>query len=315
MKEYMKKVQDVDSFVNGLISEIEKMDRLHSKKIRSNISYLREHFKSDFNELAGLINQYFISMDLSIIHVVYDYLKMIKDMRIEGLYFYRFGKYRCANQGDAYNYVYSKPEIMSYYMNALLISQILWKHHFSVFVFFKHTLAKLVHFKSDVSILDVGPGHGFFSYLVKKEFPDYVNIDIVDISETSLQMTNRIIGEDEGRIRYMRKDILNFEELKKYDIILIGEVIEHLDAPKAILEKLASLLKPDGHLWLTTPTNAPAIDHVYLFGSRNDVFEIVKESGLEIVEWCSYFAEDVDEITAKKNKITELIGIFSKKIN
>jgi hypothetical protein len=93
---------------------------------------------------------------------------MIKDMRTEGLYFYKYGKYRCDNQTIANEYVYSKPEVMSYYMNALLVSQVMWKHHFNIFMYFQNQLQKLFNNQLKISILDIGPGHGFFFILNKK---------------------------------------------------------------------------------------------------------------------------------------------------
>lgn len=308
----MQKDKSAFSYLNTLIQEIEKKDKLHTKKIRSNISYLAENYAEQFQELLGLVKSYFEKLGFSEERVADDYLKMIRDMRIEGLYFYRHGKYRCENQRNAYEYVYSKPEVMTYYMNALLASQVLWKHHFNIFIFFQQSLKKMNQHKNDVTILDIGPGHGFFSYLVKKEFPGYKQIDIVDISDTSLEMTKSIIGFDNGKINYKLLDIFEYNGMQKYDFIVLGEVIEHLDQPELILKKLGSLLKPDGLLWLTTPTNAPALDHVYLFTRREEVFSLVNRAGLKVVTSCNFFAEDVDEETALKTKVTDLVGIFCK---
>jgi 2-polyprenyl-3-methyl-5-hydroxy-6-metoxy-1,4-benzoquinol methylase len=308
----MINTQNTFVFLAELVTEIEKKDKLHSKKINRNISYLKEHFPTQLDEILGLVKAYFKNIGFDSERVASDYLKMIRDMRNEGLYFYKNGKYRCDNQHIANEYVYSKPEVMSYYMNALLVSQVMWKHHFNIFMFFQSYLETLFIGQSKLSILDVGPGHGFFSYLVKKEFPDYEKIDIVDISETSLEMTKNIIGYDGDKIKYINKDIFYFEESNKYDFVVLGEVLEHLDEPKQILIKLSKLLKPGGLLWLTTPTNSPALDHVYLFNNKEDVLELVFNSGLKTVDVCNYFAEDVDEQTALKNKITNLVGLFCK---
>lgn len=308
----MENTQNSMAFLVELVEEIAKKDRLHSKKIHGNISFIKENYPTQLEELMGLINIYFKSLKLDSSRIASDYLKMIKDMRTEGLYFYKHGKYRCDNQTIANEYVYSKPEVMTYYMNALLVSQVMWKHHFNIFMYFQSHLQPLFINHSKLSILDIGPGHGFFSYLIKKEFPDYKKIDIVDISDTSLEMTKNIIGFDEDKINYYKKDIFDYDDSNKYDFIVLGEVIEHLDNPKQILEKLARLLNPNGILWLTTPTNSPALDHVYLFKTKEEVFSLVKDSGLTIVDSCSYFAEDMDEETALKNKITNLVGLFCK---
>ena len=308
----MKHTQNIHDFLEELVSEIEKKDKLHSKKINGNISYIKEHYPAQLNELLSLVKAYFYNLGLDSERVASDYLKMIKDMRTEGLYFYKHGKYRCDNQHIANEYVYSKPEVMTYYMNALLVSQVMWKHHFNIFMYFQDNLKKLFKNHSKLSILDIGPGHGFFSFLVKKEFPDYEKIDIVDISDTSLEMTKEIIGFDGEKIKYTKKDIFDYDDSNKYDFIVLGEVLEHLDEPKQILIKLSKLLKPGGLLWITTPTNSPALDHVYLFKTKEEVLLLISDSGLETVDSCNYFAEDLDEHTALKNKITNLVGLFCK---
>lgn len=299
-------------FLNELIGHIDRHDKLHSKKINGNVNYLLENYPVQFNELLDLVCNYFKGLHITPDAIAADYLKMIADMRREGLYFYKYGKYRCENQSIAYENVYSKKEIMSYYMNALLVSQILWKHHFNIFMYFQSQLKTLFAGKKELQILDVGPGHGFFSFLVKKEFPGYKKIDIVDISETSLLMTERIIGHDENKISYSKKDIFDYDDSVKYDFIVLGEVIEHLDDPKSILIKLSNMLNEGGLLWVTTPTNSPALDHVYLFHTRADVVALLEDSGLQVAAMCNYFAEDVDEATAIKNKVTDLVGLFCK---
>ena len=304
--------QSAYPFLAELLEEISSKDKLHSKKISGNIAFIKDKYSSELEELLQLVQAYFENLELDTERVASDYLKMIADMRTEGLYFYKHGKYRCANQQIANEYVYSKPYVMSYYMNALLVSQVMWKHHFNIFMYFQDQLGKLFNDHSNLSILDIGPGHGFFSYLVKKEFPDYEKLDLIDISETSLTMTKGIIGYDEDKISYFQQDVFDYQDTNKYDFIVLGEVLEHLDEPKQILRKLSKLLKPGGLLWLTTPTNAPALDHVYLFKTKEEVFDLIKDAGMETVGSCNYFAEDMDEATALRFKVTNLVGLFCK---
>ncbi len=312
-KGFMENKQNAMVFLDEFVAEIEKKDKLHSKKIHSNISFLKEHFPAQLDELLGLVKAYFNNLSYTSERVAGDYLKMIRDMRTEGLFFYKYGKYRCDNQHIANEYVYSKPEVMTYYMNALLVSQVMWKHHFNIFMYFQDHLKTLFKNQLNPNILDIGPGHGFFSYLVKREFPDYEKLDIVDISETSLEMTKNIIGFDREKIKYYNLDIFEYDDANKYDFIVLGEVLEHLDDPKRILIKLSNLLKNGGLLWITTPSNSPALDHVYLFKTKEEVFNLISDAGLETVNSCNYFAEDMDEQTALKNKVTNLVGLFCKK--
>jgi 2-polyprenyl-3-methyl-5-hydroxy-6-metoxy-1,4-benzoquinol methylase len=311
----MKMIREIESqiFLSQLILEIEQADSLHSKKLKKNLDQLLKDHKHEFNELLNLISQYFNSLNLTPSSIAKDYLRMVNDMRKEGVYFLKHGQYSCKNQSMAYNKVYSNKDIMSYYMNALLISQILWSHHFSMFIYFKKNLKNYFEKNAEINILDVGPGHGFFSYIVKTKFPRYNKLDIVDISESSLLVTERIIGHNEQRTAYHNADIFNFNSSNKYDLVLLGEVLEHLDNPLAILDKLSNMLSDNGLLWLTTPTNAPALDHVFLFSTKQEILDLVGLSKLEVIDSYGCYAEDLDEETAIKNKVTCLIGAFCKK--
>lgn len=300
-------------FLSDLIQEIEKKDALHSKKIKKNLSQIIQENKTQFDDLLTVISQYFSSQKVTPSVLAIDYLKMIADMRKESLYFLKQGIYSCENQYMAYQKVYSRKDIMSYYMNALLISQILWKHHFDMFVYFREGLKKYYKENGQISILDIGPGHGFFSYLIKTDIPDFLKLDIVDISESSLKVTRQIIGNGNKNIFFFNEDIFNFDAPYKYDLIILGEVLEHLDNPMEILKKISNLLSDNGVLWLTTPTNAPALDHVYLFKSKEDVMDLIKLSGFDVANLYGCYAEDVNEEIAKKNKVTQLIGAFCKK--
>jgi hypothetical protein len=53
-----KKNNEVD-FLEELVSEIEKKDKLHSKKINGNILFIKEHFPVQLEELLGLVKAYF----------------------------------------------------------------------------------------------------------------------------------------------------------------------------------------------------------------------------------------------------------------
>ena len=49
-----------------------------------------------------------------------------------------------------------------------------------------------------------------------------------------------------------------------------------------------------------------------LFNNKDEVLTLIKTSVLDIVNVCNYFAEDMDEATALKNRITNLVGLFAK---
>lgn len=297
------------NFLDQILQLIQEKDRLHFKKVKGNVEELVQTYNGDFYMIVSLLRRFFDERQLPVEKIADNYLKMIDDMRIEGMRFKKTKQYSCANQHEAYLKVYSNANVMEYYMNALLLSQVLWTHHFKMLMFFRSQL-QTAFLREVKSVLDIGPGHGFFSYLVIENLKGINNVDIVDISDGSLEMTKAIIGDGAGKIAYFNRDIFNYESDSKYDLIILGEVLEHLDEPLLILNKLGSLLSENGYLWLTTPTNAPALDHVYLFRSKQEIIDLLEKANLEIVEDFGCFAEDVSEEMAAKFDISYLFGAF-----
>jgi len=264
----------------------------------------------EFEIEKGFVTEILRYIELNdVLHFKKVHQSVLENIRSGANKFIKTKQYSCKSQHEAYLKVYSNPEVMGYYMNALLISQILWTHHFKMLMFFGSQL-DMPYLKSTQRVLDIGPGHGFFSHMVSSTLPFIDHVDIVDISVKSLEMTQAIIGENNGKIKYFLKDVFDFDSSEQYDLIILGEVLEHLDQPLLILKKLKELLNPDGYLWITTPTNAPAIDHVFLFRSREEIKKLIEEAGLEVSIEFGCYAEEVTPEIAEKFSVSYLYGAF-----
>lgn len=60
-------------------------------------------------------------------------------------------------------------------------------------------------------------------------------------------------------------DFLNYSSEKKYSIITMGDVIEHVSSPEAALKNAYELLEEDGVLWLSTPNYESAFSRMLKF--------------------------------------------------
>ena len=89
-------------FLEEILSTIQKKDSLHFKKVKNNLSLLIKSYPVDFNKFLKLIHQYCLVRGLSSEKVAGDYLKMINDMRVEGIYFKKHREYSCKSQQQAY---------------------------------------------------------------------------------------------------------------------------------------------------------------------------------------------------------------------
>ena len=208
------------------------------------------------------------------------YLRMCADMLKEQIKFKRTGKYSCQSADQANLHIYSSEKEMASYMYGLALSQFLWPNHYSMYDFFVQESRKL---SNVCSYLEVGPGHGLFLVESIHNFPE-ANFLAVDISPVSKTICELIITHFTGssKCEFQVKDI-NHIEHGKYDFIVMCEVLEHLDEPLATMKKVHSLLNDDGHFFITTCANCPAIDHVYLYDSIDQIRKEIKEGGFQIV--------------------------------
>jgi len=116
-------------------------------------------------------------------------------------------------------------------------------------------ISRLISVKGKVDILDVGCGDGGLGILLKSKYDGQVSIIGVDISETALSMAkkyyDKVLLLDVEEAKNLKK-LFN----KKFDYIVVSEVLEHLIDPGNVLKKLRPLLKKKGYFILTFPNFA-----------------------------------------------------------
>lgn len=101
----------------------------------------------------------------------------------------------------------------------------------------------------DAVIWDVGCGGGFLLECLKKYGSASWALKGFDISESVLERV-RAKGID---TRAGRFETMEFEE-HSADVIILNQVIEHLDDPSAVVRCAHAALKPGGFLFIETPS-------------------------------------------------------------
>jgi len=106
-------------------------------------------------------------------------------------------------------------------------------------------------------ILDIGCGDGSFS----KRFEKYCEVFGVDISEKAIDLAEK------AGVRAHKVDIscqrLPFDN-EYFDVVYMGDVIEHLLDPDFAVCEVARVLKSDGFLVLSTPNLASWLNRLLL---------------------------------------------------
>ncbi len=281
------------------------VDNSHLQKIK----ILNFHKKVDelyFNraeQFSKSFKKYLESQNTSLDTATNAYLKMCADMMISHLYFYKHNKYPLSEQKDAFEKVYDNADEMKSYVYGIAVSQFLWSTHYAMYSFFIKEIQK-----KDLNIknyLEIGCGHGLFLLEAIKSFKEKTNFEIVDISKTSIEITKSIINylvNDKININYKLQDILRYKFDKKFDFIEMGEVLEHVDTPGALLQSINNILAKNGKLFMSTCVDCPTIDHVYHFKSVKDIEEMIKKAGFKIDNKQILPVEDLpmDEIIRRK---------------
>lgn len=237
-------------------------------------------------QLAGAVVSLAVTVEGGLATLCDDYRYMSEHIVLpEELYFRRHGEYRLKSFEDANRECYANTEMMTRYMNGLLVSNVIWDNHARAFSNFVHEF--LPELGEGTRLLEVGPGHGFYLHFASQH-PHVAALTAWDVSPVSVEATRHAL-DVLGTTKHVDLKVQNLflaeepAEDAQFDAIVLGEVLEHVEDPKAALQALARWLRPGGRIWINVPANSPAPDHIYLFRSVGDASTLVLDAGLELV--------------------------------
>jgi len=113
---------------------------------------------------------------------------------------------------------------------------------------FRYNLAKRYCLNKD--ILDIGCGYGYGSWLLSKQARRVVGIDSSD--EVIVEARKRYRNEN---LTFYVMDALDIDILGKFDLVTCFEVIEHLNNPLPLVDKIFFLLREGGRVIASTPNS------------------------------------------------------------
>lgn len=264
--------------LDALIQQITLKNPLQSRFIESS---LEGALASELDDLVAYLS-YARAQGLTFDYLADCYDLIVKDTLREQLFFQRHGRYRYSSFSEVAESVYFDDEYMRKYMHGLAITAYLWPNHRELHRFFARTIPA----GRTGRYLEIGPGHGMFMMTAMRK-SDYKEFDGIDLSPTSVEMTRALLDSGEfGSFRNYRvfeQDFLDGDiEAGSYSAIVMGEVLEHVEQPAVFLDRIRLIASDDAYIFITTPINAPAIDHIYLFDSYESIESLVLNAGLEV---------------------------------
>jgi 2-polyprenyl-3-methyl-5-hydroxy-6-metoxy-1,4-benzoquinol methylase len=148
-------------------------------------------------------------------------------------------------------------------------------------------------FKRSGSLFDLGAGWGHFMLAGKELGYDSYGIEISE--QPYLYCVNDL------KLAVDHIDFFEMNEDRKFDIITMWDVLEHIDKAGDFLEKCSRLSHPGGYLFLQVPQidsffakkhkdnwKMMGLDHVNYFGKKT-ITQILEKHGYEVLEIKSSF--------------------------
>jgi len=147
-------------------------------------------------------------------------------------------------------------------------------------------------FNQKLNILDAGCGVGSVSFYLANKNHQVTGIDVSKTAINAAKNTRQKLKIQNAT--FISGDISQKQLKKKYDLIIISEVLEHIDDDKLLLAHLSQSLKRKASMLITTPSlNAPLyklglltefdrrVGHIRRY-SKTSLTKLITQSGLKV---------------------------------
>ncbi len=192
-----------------------------------------------------------------------------------------------------------------------------------------HTLA-IDFIGENKRVLEIGTSTGYVSKILKEKGNTVIGVEIdLEAAEIASQICETMIYGDIENI-----DLDNYLEPSSFDVIVLGDILEHLKYPGKVLMKLKKYLNFEGYLVVSLPnvchgdvlltlmlgefryTQVGLLDetHLRFFGLKN-IFKLFNSCGYSITDLqTTNLPIGGTELNINKNEIPELLLKFIEEI-
>lgn len=294
-----------DSLAQRVAAEVLRRKPMHRRFLTQSLALLT----SDEAAEADRYVEFMLAEGESIESLASAYLVMVDDQFRETMHFRQSGCYRFSSFEQARMDVYDNAPFMHQYMLGLALSTFWWANHVRLRRFFS---AQLPALRARGGLYrEVGPGHGIFfaQAMAAGGFSAY---EAIDVSATSIALTRRMLngGLRDGvpEARFVHADFLRSEPLGLARLLVMGEVLEHVEDPAAFLARAYATTEPDARVFLTTCLNAPAIDHLWNPPSLQALEHLFAAHGFSIAERCELGPPGLSLAECEAQRLTLNVG-------
>lgn len=161
-----------------------------------------------------------------------------------------------------------------------------------------------------MSLLELGLGHGYSAGVFEQHFDDYI------VLEGDGRIIEKYKQENpETHIKIIETYFEEFDTERKFDVIVMGFILEHVEKPIEIMKKYAKYLKRGGggRLFISVP-NAGSLNR--RIGQKAGLLEDLKQLSENDIKLGHRRYYDVDSFTEDINaadlEVVDLEGIYLK---
>jgi 2-polyprenyl-3-methyl-5-hydroxy-6-metoxy-1,4-benzoquinol methylase len=143
-------------------------------------------------------------------------------------------------------------------------------------------------YKPSGSLFDIGSGWGHFLAAGKKLGYDVYGVELAN--------QPYLYSKNELNLPVDRADFLQMNEERKFDVLTMWDVLEHIDMPDKFIEKCSKLQNAGGYLFIQVPQidsyiakrfkskwKMISLDHVNYF-SKETMKKLLSQHGYEVVQ-------------------------------
>lgn len=160
----------------------------------------------------------------------------------------------------------------------------------------------------NISVLDLGLGHGITANVFSEYFEDYI---ILDGSTEIINKYKKEFPNSKADVKHTYFE--NYETDKKFDLIIMGFILEHVDNPVLIMDKYKDYLKLNGKIIITVPNAETMNRRLGKYAEILDELTTLSDHDVAIGHQRYYttktFKDDAAKAGLKCNKIE---GIYLK---
>jgi len=180
------------------------------------------------------------------------------------------------------------------------------------FSYYSNVFNRISQYTQGMNLFEVGIGACECLLAAQEVGFDSFGIDVIE--------KHVLMAREKYNLNAQTADFVEFQSERKFDIIIMGDVIEHVSDPVLAILKAYDLLDDGGALWVSTPNFDSAFSvasghydamkrqqyHLNYF-SRDSFFMLLDKCGFTPVDYCisNHYNGSMEVISIKSHRLTD----------